>query len=64
VPRMGYWLSKTDPDEYTYADLALKHLRAARNGDLAFIYHTGCEKQIVGIAKYCRMLTLTRQRKT
>jgi predicted RNA-binding protein with PUA-like domain len=30
--------------------LALKHLRAMKRGDLAFIYHTGDEKQIVGVA--------------
>jgi predicted RNA-binding protein with PUA-like domain len=31
--------------------LALKHLRSMKRGDLAFIYHTGDEKQIVGIAE-------------
>jgi predicted RNA-binding protein with PUA-like domain len=31
--------------------LALKHLRSMKKGDLAFIYHTGDEKQIVGIAE-------------
>ena len=56
---------KTEPSTYSFADLerdgkavwdgvtnplALKHLRAMRKGDLAFIYHTGDEKQIVGIA--------------
>lgn len=30
-------------------NLALKHLRSAKNGDLAFFYHTGDEKRIVGI---------------
>jgi predicted RNA-binding protein with PUA-like domain len=30
---------------------ALKNLRAMAPGDLAFIYHTGGEKQIVGIAQ-------------
>ena len=54
---------KSEPEEYSYADLerdkstvwdgvrnnlALKHLRSIRKGDLAFIYHTGTEKQIVG----------------
>jgi len=31
--------------------LAQKHLRSIRRGDLVFYYHTGDEKQIVGIAK-------------
>ena len=61
----NHWLLKTEPSTYSYADLerdrrttwdgvtnalALKHLRAMKSGDLAFIYHTGDEKQIVGIA--------------
>lgn len=59
-------LLKTEPDEYSFADLqrdkrtvwsgvsnpaALKSLRAARKGDEAFIYHTGDEKRIVGLAR-------------
>ena len=31
--------------------VAQKHLRSIRKGDLVFYYHTGDEKQIVGIAK-------------
>ena len=31
--------------------LAQKHLRSMKKGDLVFYYHTGDEKQIVGIAK-------------
>ena len=61
-----YWLFKTEPTVYSFADLecdgktvwdgvtnalALKHLRAMKKGDLAFIYHTGDERQIVGIAE-------------
>ncbi|HWP48277.1 MAG TPA: EVE domain-containing protein [Candidatus Limnocylindrales bacterium] len=61
-----YWLLKTEPDEYSYDDLekdgktiwdgvsnnlALKYLRQIRQGDLAFIYHTGNEKALVGIAE-------------
>jgi predicted RNA-binding protein with PUA-like domain len=61
----NYWLLKTEPSTYSFADLqrdgmtvwdgvsnplALKHLRAMKKGDLAFIYHTGNEKQIVGVA--------------
>lgn len=63
---MAYWLLKTEPSTYSYADLerdgrttwdgvsnslALKHLRSMKKGDLAFIYHTGDEKAIVGIAE-------------
>lgn len=60
------WLLKSDPDEYSFADLvrdgrtvwedvsnnlALKHLRNARRGDLALIYHTGNERAAVGTAE-------------
>ncbi len=63
---MAYWLLKTDPDTYSYDDLerdkktvwdgiannlALIHMREMRKGDLALIYHTGDEKQIVGFAE-------------
>ncbi len=63
---MAYWLLKTEPGAYSYADLerdkktvwngvknnlALKHIRTMSKGDLAFIYHTGEEKSIVGIAE-------------
>lgn len=66
---MAYWLLKTEPGEYAYADLerdgrtvwsgvtnnlALIHLRAMRPGDRALIYHTGKEKAIVGMAEVCR----------
>ncbi len=60
-----YWLLKTEPSDYSYADLsrdgktvwdgvsnnlALKHLRNMKAGDLAFLYHTGKERALVGIA--------------
>jgi predicted RNA-binding protein with PUA-like domain len=63
---MNYWLLKTEPSDYTYDDLvkdkktvwdgvannaALINIRNACKGDLAFIYHTGDERQIVGIAQ-------------
>ena len=63
---VNYWLLKTEPSTYSFADLerekravwdgvanalALKHLRSMKRDDLAFIYHTGDEKQIVGIAE-------------
>ena len=61
-----YWLLKSEPNDYSYADLvregqtiwdgvannlALKHLRAMGKGDLAIIYHTGKERAAVGIAE-------------
>jgi predicted RNA-binding protein with PUA-like domain len=62
----SFWLLKTEPDHYSYADLqrdratvwdgvsnnaALIHIRAMRLGDLALIYHTGDERQAVGLAE-------------
>jgi predicted RNA-binding protein with PUA-like domain len=62
----NHWLLKTEPSTYSFDDLerdkkavwdgvsnalALKHLRTMKRGDLAFIYHTGDEKQIIGIAE-------------
>jgi predicted RNA-binding protein with PUA-like domain len=63
---MATFLLKTEPDDYSYDDLvrdkksswtgvtspgALLHMRAVRKGDEAFIYHTGNEKAIVGLAQ-------------
>jgi len=63
---MKYWLLKTEPDNYSYDDLvkdkktvwdgvannaALICIRNTRKGDLAFIYHTGDERQMVGIGE-------------
>lgn len=63
---MAHWLFKTEPSEYSYADLArdkrvawegisnataLIHLRAVRKGDPVVIYHTGGEKAAVGLAE-------------
>jgi predicted RNA-binding protein with PUA-like domain len=63
---MAYWLVKSDPDTYGFADLerdrktvwdgvlnalALQHLRKVRKGDSVLVYHSGAEKAIVGIAK-------------
>ena len=62
---MAYWLLKTEPDCYSFADLlrdkrtawdgvtnalALKHIRSMQKGDAALIYHTGDERAAVGIA--------------
>jgi len=63
---MAYWLLKSDPDTYSYLDLekdkktvwdgvsnplALKHIRGMKKGDQAFVYHSGEEKAIIGIAE-------------
>jgi len=63
---MNFWLLKTEPDHYSYADLerdgatiwdgvanntALMHIRTMQPGDLALIYHTGDERQAVGLAE-------------
>ena len=63
---MAYWLMKTEPLEYGYHHLeqagrdvwdgvknfaALKNLKSMRSGDLAFVYHTGKEKSMVGVAE-------------
>lgn len=62
--RVAYWLFKQEPLTYNYSqlekdrrtvwdgvanNLALKHLRAVKKGDRAIFYHTGDEKQAVGI---------------
>jgi predicted RNA-binding protein with PUA-like domain len=66
---MNYWLLKTEPDTFSWDDLvrdkktgwdgvrnfqARSHLKAMKKGDLAFVYHTGEEKSVVGIAKITR----------
>ncbi|MBD6615755.1 EVE domain-containing protein [Komarekiella sp. 'clone 1'] len=63
---MAYWLLKTEPEDYSYFDLerdgstvwdgvnnalALKYLRMMLLNDLALIYHTGKERQVMGIAE-------------
>ena len=63
---MNYWLLKTEPSVYSFNNLlndgktcwdgvtsnaGLKNIRNIRNGDLAFIYHTGNEKCITGISE-------------
>ncbi len=61
----GRWLLKTEPSAYSFAQLqrdtrtvwdgvknpqALKNLSQVQKGDRLFIYHTGDEKAVVGIA--------------
>ena len=63
---MNYWLLKTEPDTYSWDTLvkekravwdgirnfrARKNMKDMKKGDIAFIYHTGDEKSIIGKAK-------------
>lgn len=62
---MARFLVKTEPSSYSFANLqrdkravwdgvsnpvALKHLATIRKGDTVIVYHTGDEKQAVGLA--------------
>jgi len=61
-----YWLVKTEPETYSWADLvrdghtdwtgvrnyaARLHLKSMRAGDEVFVYHSGDAKSVVGIAR-------------
>jgi predicted RNA-binding protein with PUA-like domain len=63
---MAKWLLKSEPGTYAFADLerdgqtvwdgvrnntAALHLRAMKKGDEALFYHSGEDRQVVGIAK-------------
>ena len=63
---MNYWLVKTEPDGYSWDNLmkdkktvwdgvrnfqARSHLKKMEKGDIIFIYHTGDEKAIIGLAQ-------------
>jgi predicted RNA-binding protein with PUA-like domain len=62
---MNYWLVKTEPETYSWDDLvrdkkavwdgvrnfqARTHLKSMKKGDRVFVYHTGDEKAIIGMA--------------
>ena len=62
----NYWILKTDADTYPFEQLvrerravwdgvsnalALKHIRSMAKGDQVFIYHSGDEKALVGLAR-------------
>ena len=62
----NFWILKTEPGTYPFDRLAserravwdgvtnalaLKHIRSMAKGDHAFIYHTGDEKALVGLAR-------------
>lgn len=64
--RRRYWLMKSEPNVYPFAKLvedgrtywdgvrnyeARNNLRAMKEGDLAFFYHSNIGKEIVGIAR-------------
>lgn len=66
---MAYWLMKSEPESYSWADLvrdggtewdgvrnnaARLHLRAMKKGDLAFLYHSMSDKAVVGIMRITR----------
>lgn len=63
---MSYWILKTEPSTYSYADLerekktvwdgvknpfALRNMAQMKPGDAVLIYHTGGEKAVVGRAE-------------
>jgi predicted RNA-binding protein with PUA-like domain len=63
---MAKWLLKSEPGTYSFADLerdgrtvwdgvrnntAALHLRAMKKGDEALFYHSGEDRQVVGIAR-------------
>jgi len=63
---MNYWLVKTEPGTYSCDDLmrdkkttwdgvrnfqARNNLKAMKKGDIAFVYHSGEDKAIVGLAE-------------
>src|SRR5689334_16394062 len=64
--RVAYWLVKTEPGDYSFADLerdgstvwsgvtnnqALLNIRKMKRGDRALVYHTGKEKAVIGLAR-------------
>ena len=66
---MAHWLFKTEPSEYSYADLArdkrvvwegvsnntaLIHLRAVKKGDTVIVYQSGKDRAAVGLAGVTR----------
>lgn len=63
---MAYWILKTEPEEYSWETLekegraewtgirnfqARNHMKSMKPGDVAFIYHTGDDKMIMGVAR-------------
>ena len=63
---MKYWLLKTEPNDFSWQKMEKEHvapwdgvhnyqaqnnMKVMKLGDLAFFYHTGKEKSIVGIVE-------------
>jgi len=63
---MNYWLVKTEPETYSWDDLARdkktvwdgvrnfqarNNLKSMKKGDTVFIYHSGDDKAVLGTAK-------------
>lgn len=63
---MNYWLVKQEPDSYSFSDFmkdgktawtgvrnfaARNHLRGMKKGDSVFYYHSGTDREIVGLAR-------------
>lgn len=61
---VNYWLAKQEPKSYNFSslkkdkktvwdgvhnNLALKHINSMKKGDLILFYHSGDEKQVVGV---------------
>ena len=66
---MAYWLVKTEPETYSWDNLvkekravwdgvrnfqARSNMKAMKKGDSVFVYHTGDEKSVIGIAKVAK----------
>jgi predicted RNA-binding protein with PUA-like domain len=66
---MRHWLLKSEPDDYSYADLvrdgvaewdgvtanpAQAQMRQIAPDDLCVVYHTGDERQAIGLARVVR----------
>lgn len=66
---MAYWLMKSEPASYSWADLerdratewdgvrnnaARLHLKAMKAGDQAFFYHSMSDKAVVGVMRVTR----------
>ncbi|HEY1490614.1 MAG TPA: EVE domain-containing protein [Verrucomicrobiae bacterium] len=66
---MNYWLVKSEPETYSWANFvkngqtawtgvrnfaARLHLRAMKQGDTVFFYHSGEEKSVIGLGRVAR----------
>ncbi len=66
---MNYWLVKTEPHAFSWAQqvahgvepwtgvrnhTAKNHLKAMRRGDRAFFYHSGTDREVVGVVEVVR----------